>query len=88
MKSKIILTVLLVCSVQSIFCQPKRKLDIYLTDGTIVTGSLMAQTKDASAIIGINDSFSISIPLKEIKKSPSYNPLNPDSLKRITDFSQ
>lgn len=83
-----ILVMLLICSTLSVFGQVKRKLDLYLKDGSIIAGSLVAQTKDASAIIAINDSFSISIPLNEIKKSPSFNPLNPDSTKRITDFSQ
>ena len=88
MKNKMILVMFLICSTLSVFGQAKRKLDLYLKDGSIIAGALVAQTKDASAIIAINDSFSIAIPLNEIKKSPSFNPLNPDSTKRITDFSQ
>ena len=87
MKSKIILTVLLVCSVQSIFCQPKRKLDIYLTDGKIIVGSLIVQSPQLEALIKISDSLNIVVPMNEIKKAIPFKDTNPDSMKRIVDYS-
>ncbi len=87
MKSKIILIILLVCSAQTIFSQPKRKLDIYLTNGKIIVGSLIVQSPQLEALIKISDSLNVVVPMNEIKKAIPFKDTNSDSMKRIVDYS-